>query len=233
MTPHDVTAMPKYRSQYDQFRGEHLVRATLFSAAWLLVPATAGAQIATVQPAISAAAASNAVLHIGTEVPLKLSEDLTTKGKKLKLGQRFHLETAEAVSVQGVVVIPVGSPAIGEITDIRNKGMWGKSGHLSARVLYVTVNDRQIRLTGNFDDKGTAGGIGAAAVSAVVFLPAGFFMTGTSAHVVTGAPVKAFTDEDVPLAFAASSPAPLAVGVPIVAPTASVPTGMAKVSTGK
>ena len=80
-------------------------------------------------------------------------------------------------------MIPVGSPAMGEITDVRNKGMWGKSGHLAARILYVTVNGRQIRLSGAFDDKGVAGGVGAVAVSAIVFLPAGFFMTGTSARV--------------------------------------------------
>ena len=30
-------------------------------------------------------------------------------------------------------------PGVGEITDVRNKGMWGKSGHLAARLLYVTV----------------------------------------------------------------------------------------------
>ena len=74
-----------------------------------------------------------------------------------------------------------GSRPEDEITDVRNKGMWGKSGRLVARVLYVTVNGRQIRLSGAFNDKGKAGGVGGVAVSAVVFLPAGFFMTGTSA----------------------------------------------------
>ncbi len=140
------------------------------ACALALAPSMVSAQ-AVVQPIAAAPIApsnsGNAVLRIGTEVPLKLSEELTTKGKKLKLGQRFHLETSEAVFVQGVEVIPVGSVAVGEITDVRNKGMWGKSGHLGARVLYVTVNGRQIRLTGNFDDKGTAGGIGATAVSAI------------------------------------------------------------------
>jgi hypothetical protein len=154
--------------------------------------------------------AQNAVLRVGTEVPLTLSEELTTKGKKLRVGQRFHLSTSENVMFQDVIVIPAGSPAVGEITDVRNKGMWGKSGHLGARILYVTVNGRQIRLSGAFDDKGVAGGVGATAVSAVVFLPAGFFMTGTSARVPIGAPVKAFTDEDVPLSIAAA-PVPLVV----------------------
>ena len=171
---------------------------------------------AQVQPTapIAAPVTTNAILRVGTVVPLRLSEELTTKGKKLRVGNRFHLETSEPVMVNGVTVIPVGSPAVGEITDVRNKGMWGKSGHLGARLLYVTVNGRQIRLSGAFDDKGVAGGVGAVAVSALVFLPAGFFMTGTSAMVPAGTIVKAFVDEDVPLAMPVTAQAPLQVGAP-------------------
>ena len=168
---------------------------------------------------ISAPASGNAVLRVGTEVPLRLVEELTTKGKNLRVGARFHLEAAEPVLVNGVVVIPSGSPAVGEVTDIRNKGMWGKSGKLNARILYVTVNGRQIRLSGSFDDKGVAGGIGAVAVS-YVFLPAGFFMTGTSAKVPAGTIVKSFVDEDVPLNMAAGSQAPMAVGPSSLVPVA-------------
>ena len=186
-------------------------------------PQAASAQTVTMAapaPApILAPATTNAVLRVGTEVPVRLLEELTTKGKRLRVGNRFRLETSEPIMVQGVVVIPVGSPAVGEITDIRNKGMWGKSGHLGARLLYVTVNGRQIRLSGAFDDKGVAGGVGAVAVSAIVFLPAGFFMTGTSARVPAGTVIKAFVDEDVPLAFQAGAPPPLAVGT-VSAPVA-------------
>lgn len=161
---------------------------------------------------IAAPLMTSAVLRVGTEVPLRLTQELTTKGKQLRVGDRFHLETSEPVMVQGVNVVPVGSPAVGEITDIRNKGMWGKSGHLSARILYVTVNGRQIRLSGAFDDKGVAGGVGAVAMSAIVFLPAGFFMTGTSARVPAGSIVKSFVDEDVPLSMPVAAQAPMQVG---------------------
>ena len=190
-------------------------------AALVAAQATAPAATtqATIQPSappawIAAPPTTNAILRVGTEVPLRLSQELTTKGKMLRVGHRFHLQTSEPVMVNGVTVIPVGSPAVGEITQVRNKGMCGKSGHFGARLLYVTVNGRQIRLSGAFDDKGVAGGVGAALVSAIVFLPAGFFMTGTSALVPAGTIIKAFTDEDVPLAMAAAAPPPLVVGVP-------------------
>jgi len=163
---------------------------------------------------VAPAATGNAILRIGTEVPLRLDEELTTKGKQLRVGQRFHLETAEPVMVNGVNVIPVGTPAVGEITDVRNKGMWGKSGHMAARILYMTVYGRQIHLSGTFDEKGSAGGVGAVAVSAFVFLPAGFFMTGTSAKVPAGTVVNSFLEEDVPLAMPVSAQGPLPVGAP-------------------
>ena len=206
--------------------------AQVAGAAVLLTPCAAFAQIAPVaQPAVSPIVAppvTSAVLRVGTDVPLRLREELTTKGKKIRVGYRFQLETSEPVIVNGVTVIPTGSPAVGEITNARNKGMWGKSGKLNARILYVTVNGRQIRLTGQFDDKGTAGGIAAVAVSAVVFLPAGFFMTGTSAKIPAGAIVKAFVDEDVPLALAAAEVQPLVVAAPapvmnVSAPAAAAP----------
>ena len=94
----------------------------------LLAPCAALAQ-APVAPTVAPIAAPivhNAVLRTGTEVPLRLSEELTTQGKKLRVGQRFRMETAEPVLVQGVTVIPVGSPAVGEITDVTQQGHVGQ-----------------------------------------------------------------------------------------------------------
>jgi hypothetical protein len=97
------------------------------------------------------------------------------------------------------VVIPAGSPATAEITEVRRKGMWGKSGRIEARVLSVRVGDRLIRLTGTFDDKGVTGTAGV--VAAIAFAPiAGVYMTGTSAQVPAGGGVQAFRDEDLAVA---------------------------------
>ena len=145
---------------------------------------------------------------------------MTTKEKKARVGQRVRMEVASPVEVNGVIVIPAGSPAEGEITSVRNKGMWGKSGRLEARALYTRVNGRQIRLSGAFDDKGVTGTGGVVASVALVPL-AGFFVTGTSAVLPMGGEVPAFIDEDIELAFAAAPPAPLQV--PLSAPAMQVP----------
>lgn len=160
---------------------------------------------------IQAPATSNAILRAGTPVTLRLLEEITTKNKRARVGQRMRMEVAAPVEVNGVVVIPAGAPAEGEVTSVRNKGMWGKSGHIEARALYARVNGRQIRLSGTFDDKGTTGTAGVVASIAVVPI-AGFFVTGTSAVLPAGGQVPAFIDEDVELAIVEAKPAPLVVG---------------------
>ena len=108
--------------------------------------------------------------------------------------------------------------------------MWGKSGHINARVLFLRANGRQIRMTGQLDDKGTTGTAGV--VASIAFVPvAGFFVTGTSAEIPVGAPVTGFIDEDVPVAFAAgTAPAPMVVSEP--ATVASEPIATAPLAIG-
>lgn len=196
------------------------------SSALVLTCAPCAAQVApapATTPVLQAGLAPDNVLRTGTEVQLKLAEPLSTKKKALRVGYHFQMEVAEAVTVNNQVVIPVGSPATGEITEVRNKGMWGKSGHVTASILYVRVNGRQIRLSGTFDDKGVTGTAGV--VAAIAFVPiAGFFTTGTSASIPTGSQVKGFIAEDVPLVFAQTAPAPMTVQTAsAAAPTSSAP----------
>lgn len=160
---------------------------------------------ATAQAPLAIGADTQPILRTGTPIALRNAVMITTKGKQLRVGQRVPLEVADAISINGQVVIPAGSPAMGEITAVRNKGMWGKSGGINGRVLYARVGDRQIRLSGSFDDKGTTGTVGV--VAAIAFIPvAGFFTTGTSAVIPAGAPISAFLDEDVPVTFADGAP---------------------------
>ena len=165
-------------------------------------PSAPGAMIAPAAPqAVILSAPTENVLRAGTEVPLRMAEGITTNGKKLRTGQRIKLQVASDVRLGTTVVIPAGSMAEGEVTDVRNKGMWGKSGGIEARVLNVRVGDRLIRLSGTFDDKGVTGTAGV--VAAIAFVPiAGFFVTGTSASIPAGSGVKAFLDEDLRIAVA-------------------------------
>lgn len=129
-------------------------------------------------------------------INLRTLDALTTKGKKLKVGDRFQMETTDEMTLNGAVLIPRESPVTGEVVDVRNKGMWGKSGRINVRVLYMKLNGRQVRMTGAMDDKGTTGT--AAVVGSAILLPvAGFFMTGTSANIPAGSLLVGFLDEDL------------------------------------
>ncbi len=181
--------------------------ATICATQILTMPAAAQtaptATLAPVAPTASIAVAAGTtpvpnVLPMGTAVKFRMAEAITTKEEKLDIGYLAHLEVLEPVMANGVVVIPAGTPAIAEITDVRNKGMWGKSGRITGRLLYATVGDHKIRMRGVLDSKGATGTAGV--VAAVAFLPvAGFFTTGTSAVLPVGTAVNGFTDEDVAL----------------------------------
>lgn len=183
---------------------------------------------------ISAKPTTSAVLRAGTPVVLRMMEEITTQKKAARVGQRFMMEVAEPVLVNNITVVPSGTPAWGEITTVRNKGMWGKSGKLDARVLYLRIGGRQIRMTGTFDDKGVTGTGGV--VASVLLVPVvGFFVTGTSAVLPKGGTVGGFIDEDVELYFANAGPAPLVVPgpvTPVVVPTSTTTPTAAVIPTG-
>lgn len=137
------------------------------------------------------------VLKTGTPITLRMIDTLSSKKKKKqKVGDRFQLEVAEDYISNGLVIIPAGTRATGEITFIKKSGMWGKRGRLNARVLYMTMAGRQIRLSGAFDESGSAGTAGV--VGAVAVLPvAGFFVKGSNAEITPGTKIAAFLDEDL------------------------------------
>jgi hypothetical protein len=139
------------------------------------------------------------VLRTGAPVPVALSEALTTRGKHLRVGQIVRLEVAQDVMLNGRLVIPARSPVEGVLTEVRNKGMWGKSGAIRLHINSVNINGTTIRLTGDMDTRGETGTAGV--VGALVVLPvAGFFVTGTSAEMPLNMPGRAFLDQDIALA---------------------------------
>ena len=172
--------------------------ALVASAAALLAPAATFAQSAS-PLVVGQPAASQNVLRSGTEVNLRTRTELSSRTSRV--GERFELEVADPVTINGQVVIPAGSIAVGEVTRVRKSGMWGRRGILETRLRYVRVGDQQIRLSGAAGDRGRAGTAGV--VASVVLLPvAGFFVRGTSAVIPPGTPTAAYTEEDIPVVFA-------------------------------
>lgn len=179
------------------------------------VPLTVGAPEAPSAPA----------LKQGTEIRMVTLTELSSK--RNRVGDRIDLEVQEAVTLGGQIVIPAGTRGVGEVTLLKKKGMWGKSGKLEFRPLYLKVGDRQIRVSGNpTRDKGKAGTAGV--VAAVAFLPlAGFLVTGTSAVIPPQTPFSAYLDEDLPVVFAGQPAAPAPLVVPAAAPVVATEAAVA------
>jgi len=140
------------------------------------------------------------VLKQGT--PIHLATDADMSSQDNRVGDRIDLRVLDAVSLNGRTVIPIGTRAVGEITLVRRKGMWGKSGRLEFRPLYLVLGDRQVPISArrNTREKGETGTAGI--VASIVVLPlAGFFVTGTSARIPRGSTVEAELSEDLPVVF--------------------------------
>jgi glucose/arabinose dehydrogenase len=157
---------------------------------------------ATAQPAAAAPAAMTissapaSVLPQGTNIRLRSLTELHSQHNRT--GDRFDLEVAEDVMLNGLVVIPRGSPGVGEVTRVRHKGMWGRSGRLETRVLSVRANGMTIPITGTVAERGETGTAGV--VASILVIPvAGFFVTGTSAILPAGTGFAGTTNSDTPI----------------------------------
>lgn len=138
------------------------------------------------------------ILRTGAEIRLTTRTELSSRTNHV--GDRFDLEVAEPVMLNGQVVIPAGTPGVGEVTRVRKKGMWGRRGIIEVRMISLRMGDRTIRITGNGNDRGRAGTGGV--VAAVLTVPVvGFFVTGTSAVIPPGTVMVATLNEDLEVAF--------------------------------
>lgn len=156
--------------------------------------AMAQGQASVVQPrsgAVDVASQSEVTLPSNTEVILRMTDDLTTKGGKIEVGHVFRLTVAFDVRAQGVVVIPAGTPATGEVTMRTGKAVFGKSGKMDVELRQIDLYGRRIPVTGKYRQEGEGNTL--AAVGAV-FLAAGLlFVTGKSAVIPRGRELVAYT----------------------------------------
>lgn len=162
------------------------------AAGMLLISSPALAQQYNPRPSDQAATASpQLVLPANTEIVLRMSDDLTSKGGKIDAGHMFRLTVAYDIRVQGTIVIPSGTPAIGEVTKRTGKGVFGKSGKMEVELRHVDLNGRRIPVTGKFRQEGEGNTL--AAVGAIFLTAPLLFVTGKSAVIPRGRELTGYT----------------------------------------
>ena len=160
--------------------------------------AQSGAAI-TARKASSEEQQASAFLPANTEVNLRLNEEINTKQNEQ--GDTIILSVTHDVMLGDYVVIPQGSRAVGEITWMTGKGMFGKSGKFDLELRYVEVDGQRIPLAGKFRQEGNGNTV--ATVGAVVLVPvAGFLVTGKSGSMPRGKELTVYTAEPVPVMLA-------------------------------
>jgi len=128
----------------------------------------------------------------GTDVRLQFIDKLSS-GTAIE-GQRFNLVLDEDVKVNGVVVVPRGSKAVGTVMTARKTGYMGKAGELNVLINYMLLGEQRIRLRASSGKEGE-GRVGATVALTVLFGPLGLLKRGKDIEINPGTVIDAFVDE--------------------------------------
>jgi hypothetical protein len=130
----------------------------------------------------------------GTDVRLQFIEKLSSS--TATEGQRFNLIVDEDVRIDGVVVVPSGSKAVGTVVSANKKGFMGKAGELNVLINYMLLGDQRIRLRASKGKEGE-GRVGATVALTVLFGPLGLLKRGKDIEINPGTVIDAFVDETI------------------------------------
>ena len=208
-------------------------QATLSDAkpATTTVPAPAGTTAPTGTTEEIARPAVPNTLMDGTAVSLRLAE--TISSADAHTGQQVPFEVTQDVVVQGVTVLPKGSPALATVTDAEPKKRMGRGGKLDVNIDSARLADGskiQLRATKNTKGGGHTGAMtGAMVATGIVFFPAAplfLFMHGKDITIPKGTEVTAFVQGDTKLDMARLQN-PAGAAAPATASTAAATATMA------
>jgi hypothetical protein len=130
-------------------RHGHSVRGLLCAFLWIYVTsASSQEQLPEAPASLTDSEQTNGArlytLAAGTEIHLRLLEPVASHTHKR--GDRFKLEVAEPVTVDQSVIVPAGSPAIGEVVHAAKPGMSGKAGELILVARFLRVGEHEVKL---------------------------------------------------------------------------------------
>ena len=95
------------------------------------------------------------LLPANTEIHLRMLESVGSATHRR--GDRFKLEVADVVELDGHIVIPAGTPAQGEVIHAAKAGMSGRAGELILVVRFLSAGDQWVSLrsfsAGNGEDR--------------------------------------------------------------------------------
>jgi len=144
--------------------------------------------------------AASATVPALTPLTLEILADLGSKTSKS--GDQFPIRLHEPVVVDGVTVIPVGTPGMGEVVHAKKGGSSGAAGELVLAARYLDYEGARIRLRSMRMDGNGASKIRSVndmAIAAALTVPAvalfGFAVKGGDSDIPSGSLASAKTAE--------------------------------------
>lgn len=167
--------------------------------------AAAPTALPTEVAAAMAPTARPAAVLLPHDTPVELMATAEVSTASALPGTVFKLRVNKPISLDGKVVVPVGTPAFGEVVAATDSGGLGKSGRMSARLLHIQLGEARIPLEGDIQAKGT--GAGSAGVAFAISLnPMALFHRGNNAKIKAGEILAGFVSKDVVLDLSAATP---------------------------
>ena len=174
-------------------------------------------------------------IHDGTPIKLRLAENVSSADAHA--GQEIPFECVDELQVDGVVVLPKGSAAMGTITEAEPKRTMGRAGKLDMTISYARLKDNEkVALRATKEAKGgshTGAMAGAMVATSPIIWPAApifLFMKGKDITIPQGTEITAFVEGDMRLdmtkfGVAAAPGAAAANGAQITLTIDSTPAG--------
>ena len=134
----------------------------------------------------AAAAPEAGLLSLNAGVPVTLAVSQEVNSSTHHAGDTFPLTVLNDVRIGDTIVIPRGTPALGEITWRTGKGAFGKSGKLEFSLRYIDLNGQHIPVSGDFRQEGEGNTIATGVGVIAAGLIGGLIITGHRARVPVG-----------------------------------------------
>jgi hypothetical protein len=161
-----------------------------------------GASPPVPSPAAQAATPERLKLEDGTPVKLRLQRTLSSADAQVD--DRVDFDVLEEIKVNGVLVIPKGSVALGTVTEAKAKGRMARGGKLDVNIDSVRLADgEKAALRAVKEGKGgghTGAMTGGIVATSIVFFPAApffLFMHGKDITIPKGTEITAYINGDM------------------------------------
>ncbi|CAN5668292.1 hypothetical protein BH10PSE14_BH10PSE14_37560 [soil metagenome] len=166
-----------------------------------LLSCAASAQTAS-SPSVVAAATPAApatrqmVLPIYSEVMVSLDTEIDSR--HVKRGDTFAVTVSRDVMIGRYIVIPRGTPGVGEITLREGKGAFAKPAIIELDLRSLTLGGHDLPISGHFRQDGRDNNMVMTGAVAAVGVLSGF-VTGHSANFTRGRELRGFTRASLPV----------------------------------